>query len=61
MDYEELLEKYRLLVNENNQLIEENLREYELEAAIIETKKDIEEGRFFEGTIEEHIKRVVDV
>jgi PHD/YefM family antitoxin component YafN of YafNO toxin-antitoxin module len=37
------------------------LREYELEAAIVETKKDIEAGRFFEGTIEEHLKRVADV
>jgi hypothetical protein len=38
-----------------------HLREYEFEAAITETKKDIEAGRFFEGTIEEHMKRVVDV
>jgi len=38
-----------------------HLREYELEAAINETKKDIEAGRFFEGTIDEHIKRVADV
>ena len=38
-----------------------HLREYELEAAITETKKDIEAGRFFEGTIEEHMKRVADV
>jgi PHD/YefM family antitoxin component YafN of YafNO toxin-antitoxin module len=38
-----------------------HLREYELEAAIIETRKDIAKGRVFKGTVEEHMKRVVDV
>lgn len=38
-----------------------HLREYELEAAIVESKKDIKEGRIFKGTVEEHMKRVVDV
>lgn len=38
-----------------------HLREYELEAAIIESKKDIKEGRTFKGTVEEHMKRVADV
>jgi prevent-host-death family protein len=50
-------EKYVILpIEEYNQL-----REYELEAAIIETKKDIEDGKFFTGSIEEHIKRVKSV
>jgi hypothetical protein len=50
-------EKYIVLpIEEYN-----HLREYELEAAIIETKKDIKEGRFFKGTIKEHLKRIADV
>lgn len=37
------------------------LREYELEAAILETRRDIENGNFFEGTIQEHLKRLENV
>ena len=33
-------------------------REYELEAALAETKKDIKEGNFIEESVEEHIKRI---
>ena len=35
-----------------------HLREYELEAAIAESKKDLIEGNFHEGSIEDHIKRI---
>ena len=38
-----------------------HLRECELEAALIETKKDITEGKFFTGSVDEHIKRITDV
>ena len=34
------------------------LRECELEAALIETKKDIKEGRFYKESVEKHIKRI---
>jgi PHD/YefM family antitoxin component YafN of YafNO toxin-antitoxin module len=34
------------------------LRECELEAAINETRKDIEEGRVVSESVEEHIKRI---
>ena len=37
------------------------LREYELEIAYLETLKDIKDGNYFEGTIEEHIKRITNV
>ena len=37
------------------------LREYELEIAYLETLKDIKDGNYFEGTIEEHMKRISDV
>jgi hypothetical protein len=37
------------------------LRADELEAAIIDSKKDIKEGRIFKGAVEEHMKRVTDV
>lgn len=37
------------------------LREYELEIAYLETLKDIKDGNYFEGTIEEHLKRISDV
>lgn len=37
------------------------LREYELESAIIEAKKDYEAGNIFDGGIEEHINRVRNV
>jgi len=36
------------------------LRECELEAALIESKKDIEEGKFFIDSVEDHIKRITD-
>ncbi len=34
------------------------LRECELEAALIETKKDIKEGNIFKESVEKHIKRI---
>ncbi|MDX9898815.1 MAG: type II toxin-antitoxin system prevent-host-death family antitoxin [Spirochaetia bacterium] len=37
------------------------LREYELDAAIQESKNDIENGMVYTGTIEEHIKRITNV
>lgn len=37
------------------------LREYELEAALEETKREIKEGKFTEESIEEHIKRIKNV
>ena len=50
-------EKYVVLpIEEYN-----HLRELELDAAIIESKRDIAEGRFFSGTIEEHLQRVTNV
>jgi prevent-host-death family protein len=48
------IEKYVILpIEEYNQL-----REFELEAAIQESKKEIQAGRYFTGTIEEHMKRI---
>jgi prevent-host-death family protein len=35
------------------------LRECELEAALIESKKDIKNGKFIEESVEEHIKRII--
>lgn len=35
-----------------------HLRENELEIALIESRKDIENGRFIEESVEEHIKRI---
>ena len=35
------------------------LRECELEAALIESKKDLENGKFIEESVEEHIKRII--
>lgn len=35
-----------------------HLRECELEAALIESKRDIADGRIIPGTIEDHIKRI---
>ncbi|MEA2015709.1 MAG: type II toxin-antitoxin system prevent-host-death family antitoxin [Actinomycetota bacterium] len=35
------------------------LRENELEIALIESKRDIENGKFFEESVEEHIKRII--
>lgn len=37
------------------------LREYELDAAIKESKEDMAAGRFFDESIEEHIKRITGV
>ena len=51
------VEKYVILpIAEYNQL-----RELELVAAIQESKKEIEAGRFFTGSIDEHLKRVSNV
>ena len=50
-------EKYVVLsINEYNQL-----RELELDAAIQESRKDIAEGKFMVGPIEDHMKRIDDV
>jgi hypothetical protein len=47
-------EKYVILPIETyNQL-----REYELDAAILKAQKDYAEGRYHTGTIEEHLQRV---
>jgi len=35
-------------------------REYELEAALAETKKDLAEGNFVEESVEDHCKRIRD-
>lgn len=35
-------------------------REYELEAALAETKKDLAEGNFVEESVNDHIKRIQD-
>ena len=37
------------------------LREYELAAALEETKKELREGKFVEESIEEHMKRITNV
>ncbi|MBU0559629.1 MAG: prevent-host-death protein [Bacteroidetes bacterium] len=34
------------------------LREYELEAALLESKKDINNGNFTVESVEEHLKRI---
>ncbi len=34
------------------------LRECELEAALLETKRDIKEGKFVKESVEKHIKRI---
>lgn len=34
------------------------LRECELEAALLESKRDIEEGKFVKESVEKHIKRL---
>ncbi|MEN6507432.1 Prevent-host-death family protein [uncultured spirochete] len=47
-------QKYVILpIEEYNQL-----REFELDAAIQEAKRDIAEGRYHTGSIEEHMNRV---
>ena len=33
-------------------------REYELEAALAETKKDLAQGNFVEESVEDHLKRI---
>jgi hypothetical protein len=38
-----------------------HLRECELEVAAIESRKDLENGRFIEESVEEHIKRITGV
>jgi len=35
-------------------------REYELEAALIETRKDLAAGRFVAERVEDHIQRITD-
>lgn len=35
-----------------------HLRECELEAAIIESEKDIKDGRYVKESVEDHIKRI---
>lgn len=37
------------------------LREYELEAALEETKKELREGKYTEESVEEHLKRIINV
>ena len=34
------------------------LRECELEAAVLESKRDIKEGKFIKESVEKHIKRI---
>ena len=51
------IEKYVILsIDEYNQL-----RELELDAAIQESKKEVEAGNIFTGSIEEHLKRITNV
>jgi len=35
-------------------------REYELEAALAETRRDLAEGNFIEESVEDHMKRIQD-
>ena len=44
-----------LTINEYNRL-----RECELEAAYLESLEDLKEGRFYEDSVDEHIKRITD-
>ena len=37
-----------------------HLRECELEAAIVESKRELEQGETYKDTIDEHISRIVD-
>jgi PHD/YefM family antitoxin component YafN of YafNO toxin-antitoxin module len=37
-----------------------HLRECELEAAIMETRMELERGEVFSDTVEEHIRRIAD-
>ena len=51
------VEKYIILpIEEYNQL-----REMELDYAIQESKNDIAEGKYFSGSVEEHLKRTGNV
>ncbi len=51
------IEKYVILsIAEYNQL-----RELELDAAILESKNEIAAGMFYSGSIEDHLKRVGNV
>jgi prevent-host-death family protein len=51
------IEKYVILpMEEYNQL-----REFELDAAIQESKNELENGKYFSDSIEEHLKRVSNV
>jgi len=50
-------EKYVILPIEEYNL----LRELELDAAIQESRKDLEAGDYFSGSIEEHLKRIGNV
>jgi hypothetical protein len=36
------------------------LRECELEAALMETRRDLEKGEFYEESVAEHIKRITN-
>ena len=36
------------------------LRECELEAALVESKNDLDSGNFVEESVEEHIKRIIN-
>lgn len=36
------------------------LRECELEAALVDIKKDFKEGNFIKGSVEKHIKRITN-
>ena len=38
-----------------------HLRECELEVALMESKRDLENGRFIEESVEDHIKRITGV
>ena len=35
-------------------------QEYELEAALLETKRDMAEGRYVSESVEKHIRRITD-
>lgn len=37
-----------------------HLRECELEAAIVETRKELEKGEIFKDTVDEHIQRILN-
>ena len=51
------VEKYVILpIEEYN-----HLREMELDSAIRESKREIAEGKYYSGSIEEHLKRVGNV